>query len=143
MSQSASILIAASPQTVFDRYREVSRWPEWDPELIEIDVPDGLQPGASGWLKPKGGPRSTIAITAVDPDRSFSVECRLPLCRMRFDHRLEASAGGTLVTHGVTFDGPLSWLFSRVIGRSIVATLPATLQGLKRACEASPAIAGV
>jgi hypothetical protein len=139
MSQSASVLIAATPAAVFERYRAVSRWPEWDPELLAIHVPDGLTVGATGWLKPKGGPKSAIRIVAVEPDRSFSVECGLPLCRMRFDHRLEAGAGGTLATHGLVFNGPLAWLFRLLIGRSIVATLPTTLEGLKRACEGSPA----
>jgi hypothetical protein len=135
MHQHASIHIATPAATVFARYSDVASWPEWDPELVSISLPEGLKTGSTGWLKPKGGPKSTIRVIAVEPDRSFTIECPLPLCRMRFDHTLAAAEGGTLATHGLAFDGPLAWLFRRLIGKSIMASLPATLQGLKRACE--------
>lgn len=128
------IHVAASAASVFSRYRDVGTWPSWDPETLAVDLP-GLTVGATGWLKPRQGPRARIAIAEVTEDRSFTVEGRLPLCRMVFGHELYETGTGTLVTHSVGFSGPLAFLFRRLVGRGIDRTLPRTLAGLKAATE--------
>ncbi|MNW05396.1 hypothetical protein D3C71_2016340 [compost metagenome] len=56
---------------------------------------------------------------------------------MLFGHSLASSgeSGSTVATHWVEFKGPLSFVFRRLIGRSIQASLPNTMRGLKRASE--------
>lgn len=94
-----------------------------------------MQQGAEGWLKPCKGPKARVRVVDVVPGRSFTMEGRLPLCRMHFDHTLEGDGDRTTATHTVRFSGSLKTLFRRVIGREIDASLPATLRGLKQACE--------
>lgn len=126
--------VAASPSAVFSRYRDVRSWPAWDPETLTVDLPE-LRVGAKGWLKPRQGPRARIAIVEVTENRSFTVEGLLPLCRMHFGHELHDTGTGTLVTHSISFSGPLAFLFRRLVGREIERTLPNTLAGLKSATE--------
>ena len=130
--------VDAAPSAVFSRYRDVSNWPAWDPETLAADLP-GLEVGATGWLKPRQGPRAKVAIVEVTEGRSFTVEGRLPLCRMHFGHELRETATGTLVTHSVGFSGPLAFVFQRLVGRELDRTLPLTLAGLKAASESTPA----
>jgi hypothetical protein len=128
------IEIAASADAVFSLYADPSRWPEWDSETVAVEL-SALRPGEAGWLTPRTGPRARVRVADVVPGRSFTIEAMLPLCRMRFGHELDEGRGRTRATHWVAFSGPLAFLFARLIGRGIDATLPATLVGLKAAAE--------
>ena len=68
-------------------------------------------------------------------DKSFTVESKLPLCVMRFEHELSATSTGTKAIHRITFSGLFSPIFSRLIGGSIRKGLPQTMAGLKQAAE--------
>ena len=136
MQIKASIEINTEPERVFGLYQEAAHWVDWDPEVTAASLPDGLKLGAKGWLKPKSGPKAKIKIVEVTQGKSFSVQTRLPLCRMCFGHSLSSSNGSTVATHWLEFKGPLSFLFRYLVGRSIKASLPNTMRGLKRASEA-------
>lgn len=136
MQIKASIEIKTEPDRVFRLYQDAAHWVDWDPEVTAASLPDGLKLGAKGWLKPRSGPRANIQVVEVTQGTSFSVQSRLPLCRMWFGHSLSASSGSTVATHWVEFRGPLSFLFRYLVGRSIQASLPNTMCGLKRASEA-------
>lgn len=129
------IEIAAPADVVFSLYEDVGSWATWDSETSAVHLPGGLRAGSAGWLKPREGPKASIRVSEVVPRRSFTVEARLPLCRMRFGHELSEASGRTIATHWVRFSGPLAFLFRRLIGKGIDATLPATLLGFKRASE--------
>lgn len=137
MPITASVEIKTEPEHIFRLYQDAARWIDWDPEVTAASLPAGLKLGAKGWLKPRSGPKAKIEIVEVTPGQSFSVQSRLPLCRMLFGHSLASSgeSGSTVATHWVEFKGPLSFVFRRLIGRSIQASLPNTMRGLKRASE--------
>jgi hypothetical protein len=131
------VLIEARPSIVFGRYADVAGWKDWDPDVEQASLEGPFQAGVDGTLTPAGGPETRIRLIEVRPDSSFAVVSRLPLCTMRFDHELASRGARTLARHRVTFSGPLSFLFGRVVGKQIRLGLPGTLQGLKKACEAS------
>ncbi|MCA3694024.1 SRPBCC family protein [Aquidulcibacter sp.] len=131
------VLIQAKPETVFALYQDVRNWPQWDEEVLEVSLPEGLTPNTRGWLKPRSGPKAQIKVVSVTQPTQFRVESGLPGCTMGFDHHLEATTLGTRVTHGVYFKGPTSFLFKRLIGPSLRRGLPVTLQGLKNLAEAA------
>ena len=135
MRISQTIWINASSENVFERYADISSWTLWDPEVADVHLPEGLRIGSAGWLRAQTGPKANLRIVEVVQSRSFTVESRLPLCRMTFGHVLESHGAQTAATHWVTFSGPLSFIFRRLIGRQVNASLPQTMRGLKRACE--------
>lgn len=130
-----SIEIQTTTQTIFALYADVSSWASWDPDVRSSSIEGAFVPGALGHLKPSSGPESRITFTEVIADKSFTVESKLPLCVMRFEHELSATSTGTVAVHRVTFSGPLSLIFSRLIGGSIRRGLPHTMAGLKQAAE--------
>ncbi|UQS88699.1 SRPBCC family protein [Pseudomonas chlororaphis subsp. piscium] len=132
-----SIKIEAAPAQIFALYQDVAGWASWDPEVVRASLPDGLALNARGWLKPTTGPKAKIRVVEVTKGKSFSIASRLPLCNMLFGHDLVEVEGATLATHWVTFSGPLSFLFRRLVGSQIQASLPRTMRGLKRASEVS------
>jgi Polyketide cyclase / dehydrase and lipid transport len=134
-SISHTIEIDAPASRVFQAYAEIDTWALWDNEVLEVSLPDGLRPGSHGWLRPRAGPKATIKIVSVRVNDHFTVESHLPLCVMRFEHNISEIDNQTKAKHWVEFSGPLAWLFRRIIGRQIDATLPATLAGLKRWSE--------
>ena len=130
-----SLIINRPVAAVFRLYENCSGWPAWDTELEACSLPDGLEVGSRGWLKPRGAPRADILISEVTRNRSFTAVGKLPLCRMCFVHELEELGSTTRATHRVVFEGPLSFLFRRLIGRGIQKGLPSTMAGLKKAAE--------
>lgn len=129
------IVIAAPAEKVFSLYIDVKNWSSWDPDVKASSIEGQFISGAIGTLQPSNGPKAKIAFTEVVPNRSFTVESKLPLCVMRFEHELSSHTGGTKAVHRVVFEGLLSPLFGRIIGSQIQKGLPHTLQGLKHAAE--------
>jgi len=126
-----SISINVEPAAVYSAYEKVAEWPQWDSETESASIEGSFVVGTSGKIKPKGAPVSKITLTEVTKNRSFTVECSLPLCKMHFLHVLEAKKQGTHVTNQVNFTGLLAPVFGRLIGKSIAKSIPGSLQGLK------------
>lgn len=132
-----SVDVAATPARVFALWADAAAWPRWDPDLEEASLDGAFARGSHGTLKPRGGPRTRIELVDVVEPESFTAVSRLPGCRMVFAHRVSPLPDGCRVTHAVRFEGPLAFVFRRLIGPSIRRGLPGTMDGLKAAAEAA------
>jgi hypothetical protein len=139
MQIEASIQINGPAATIFALYENVAQWPVWDTDVKSASIQGAFASGARGVIVPNGGPKSDILFSEVIRNKSFTAECKLPLCMMRFEHELEASAGGTRATHRVVFEGLLAPLFGRLIGSGMRKSLPKVMESLKAAAEKSAA----
>jgi hypothetical protein len=128
--------VAAPPEVVFEIYEDVPNWHTWDPDTKQASLEGPFQVGSRGRLTPTKGNTVPMRLTHVVAGRSFTVESRIPLFRMLFEHELTPSAGGTEVVHRVTFSGPLSMLLGPLLSRQLNAGLPVTLGRLKALAEA-------
>lgn len=131
-----SILVEAPPQRLFAIYADVANWHRWDPDTQSAHIDGPFQVGARGSLTPAKGNTVPMVITAIEPDRSFTVESRIPLFRMCFEHELRPERGATRVVHRVSFSGALSFLLGRIVGAQVDKGLPVTLANLKALAEA-------
>ncbi len=127
--------VMASPDVIFRIYEDVANWHVWDPDTKRAFLDGPLQIGAQGKLTPTQGNTVPMRVTEVTRDRSFTVESRIPLFRMVFEHELNPTPGGTEVVHRVTLSGPLLLILGRVLSRRIDSGLPVTLQKLKELAE--------
>jgi len=132
-----SIEIQASSEVIFALYADVPAWATWDPDVHSSSIAGEFVSGSVGKLKPSSGPEANITFTEIIANKSFTVESKLPLCVMRFEHELFPTAVGTTAVHRVSFYGFLSPIFSRIIGNQIRKGLPQTMAGLKHAAEQS------
>ncbi len=139
MKFETSTHIEAPAAHIFSIYANVAEWSRWDPDLKSSSIDGPFVSGTTGGVVPKSGPKSKVLFSQVTANRGFVVECKLPLCMMRFNHSLDARDGGTLATHGVTFEGLLAPFFGRVIGSGMKKTLPMALAGLKALAEKTKA----
>jgi Polyketide cyclase / dehydrase and lipid transport len=133
----AKILINASPAGIFRLYSDVEGWKNWDPEVEWSKLDGAFVAGSHGKLKPPKAPAAAIRLVDVQDSQSFTVESKLPLCRVIFEHELVPKGISTEVQHRVSFSGLLSPLFAYLIGRKIDAGFPSTLAGLKEIAEGS------
>lgn len=134
---SEEITVNTNPERVFAIYEDVTNWKRWDPDVESSYITGPFSAGTTGKLKPAKGPETRIQIVAVEKNKSFTVQSRLPLCTMTFEHELLPIKDSTRVIHRVSFNGPLSFVFGRLIGGQIRKGLPGTLLGLKKAIETS------
>lgn len=129
------VSINAPPATVYAIYTEVDLWPRWDPDTKSASLEGPFAVGTQGTLAPTQGFPVRMKLTEVVHERSFTVECKAPLCVMRFDHELTPDGPGVTALHRVSFAGPLAWLFGRLVGARVRLGLPVTMQSLKRYAE--------
>jgi uncharacterized protein YndB with AHSA1/START domain len=129
------IAVAAPPERIFSIYEDVPGWRHWDPDTKSATLDGPFAVGSSGKLTPAKGNTVPMVVTAVVPNRSFTVECRIPLFRMVFEHELSPQGASTDVVHRVTFSGVLTPLLGRMLAKRVDAGLPVTLANLKRLAE--------
>ena len=129
------IEIGVDPSTVFAAYKDVSGWSQWDPETESASIDGQFSAGTTGKIKPKGAPESKMKLIEVTENKSFTVECPLPLCKMNFVHLMSENTTGTELVNQIEFSGFLSPIFGRLIGKGINKSLPESLKGLKEYVE--------
>lgn len=131
--------VAAQPEVIFRIYEDVANWHTWDPDTKQATLDGPLRTGARGKLTPTKGHTVPMRVTHVVRDRSFTVESRIPLFRMLFEHELRPSQTGTNVVHRVTLSGLLSLVLRPMLSKQLNAGLPVTLGNLKQLAEAQSA----
>ena len=139
---SARISSAAAPSAFFERWADMATWPQWntDTEWVRLDC-DFVQ-GATGTLKPKGGPKVRFVIQRLVPGREFVDVSRLAGARLTFAHLVtERADGGSDVEVTVTMSGPLRRVWLLLLGSGIRGSVQADLEGLARAAEGATATA--
>jgi uncharacterized protein YndB with AHSA1/START domain len=130
------ITVAAPPDAIFRIYADVEQWPSWDPDTKQASLQGPFQVGSRGRLTPTKGSTVPMLLTEVVPGRCFTVESKIPLFRMVFEHELMPVAGATEVVHRVTFSGLLSFILGPMLTKQLNVGLPITLRKLKALAEA-------
>jgi hypothetical protein len=131
------VLVAASPETVFRIYEDVQNWHTWDPDTKQAFLEGPFRVGSRGRLTPPKGMAVPMLLTKVEPGKCFTVESKIPLFRMLFEHELVPLGEKTEVVHRVTFAGALSFVLGPILSRQLNAGLPVTLRNLKALTEQS------
>jgi hypothetical protein len=116
---------AADPHMVWRRYVDVEHWCEWSRHGVERSRIDGpFEVGTKGKSKPPGSLPLTFELVVVEPGASFTSKASLPGAHLRFDHVIEPSDAGSRITHRVTLDGPLAFLYRRAVRKGAERGLP-------------------
>ena len=130
-----SILVQATAEAIFRIYEDVSAWHTWDPDTKRASLEGPFAVGSRGSLTPAKGNTVPMLVTKVESNSCFTVESRIPLFRMVFEHELHPEGNAVRVTHRVTFSGLLTFLLGRMLVKQLNHGLPVTLASLKRRAE--------
>ena len=133
------ITISAPAESIFRIYADVQNWHTWDPDTKQASLEGPFAVGSRGRLTPTNGKAVPMVLTQVEPGRCFTVESRIPLLRMLFEHELLPSSGATEVVHRVTFSGLLSVILGPMLSKQLNLGLPVTLSRLKALAESRSA----
>lgn len=128
------IVIAATPQTVWDVLSTIEGWPEWNPDVkwvsIEGDVAEGRQ------FRWKSGPSTlTSTLQRVDRPRLIAWTGRTFGIDAVHVWRLEPQDGSTLVRTEESFDGVVARLLRRPLRKTLAGALDRGLLHLKAEAE--------
>lgn len=132
-----SVLVHAPAERIFRLYEDVAHWHTWDPDTKAAAIDGPFAVGTRGTLTPPKGHTVPMLLTRVERDVCFTVESRIPLFRMVFEHELVPQGGAVKVIHRVTFSGALTFLLGRMLVKQLNQGLPVTLGNLKRRAESA------
>src|SRR3954453_18238473 len=130
----ASATSTASSAAFFARWADMATWPEWnaDTEWVRLDGP--FVTGATGVLKPKGGPKVKFVVQSLT-DSEFIDVSSLVGAKLTFAHHVSQSPEGTRVDVAVSLTGPLAPVWNLIMGKGLKASLQRDLDALVAAAE--------
>jgi hypothetical protein len=133
---STRVTSSASPAAFFARWADMATWPEWnlDTEWVRLDGP--FTEGATGVLKPKGGPKVRFVVARLTADEFVDVS-KLVGARLTFAHRVASAGDKTEVTVDVSLAGPLAPVWKLILGKGIAASAQPDLERLAAVAEQS------
>jgi uncharacterized membrane protein len=128
----------APPAAFFERWADMATWPEWNLDVEWVRLDGQFAQGATGTLKPKGGPKTRFVVESLVQDKEFVDVSRLAGARLTFAHHVtEAAGGGCTVQVQISMSGPLAWLWERLLGKGLRTSVQSDLERLARIAEAS------
>lgn len=132
-----AIAIDAPPGRVWAVLADVERWPEWTASMSEVRLLEGerLEVGARARVKQPKLPPSTLEVTALEPQHSFTWVARSPCVRFVGTHAIAPADRGVTVTLGARFSGPLGRVLSLVTSGMTRRYVLMEAEGLKRRSE--------
>ena len=137
MKFSHTLKTTALPEHIWEIWIDVERWSNWDTELKNAHLNMPFELGAVGELTPKTGPASTFKVIQFSPRTSYAFMLKLPLCQLNIHRYLTTELDGLYFTHEVSFQGPLAFVFSLLLGRRFKAVLPSIMANVKQIAEAA------
>jgi Polyketide cyclase / dehydrase and lipid transport len=135
----AEVSSTAPASAFFARWADMATWPEWnlDTEWVRLDGP--FRPGATGTLKPKGGPKVPFVVQTLVPDREFVDVSRLVGARLTFAHEVTPTDDGCTVRVRITMTGPLRRVWTLILGKGLRTSVQGDLDRLAAVAERASA----
>ena len=134
----ASAASTAPAAQFFALWADMATWPEWntDTEWVRLDGP--FVEGATGTLKPKGGPKVKFTVERLTASDFVDVST-LWGAKLMFDHHIVENCGITAVSVQIRLTGPLSRLWTMMMGGGLRKSAQADLDALVSTAEAKVA----
>ena len=108
----------AQPQDIFELWRDVDHWAEYDHGIEWAKLIDTYTVGGRCIIKPKGDPVVRATFEIIEPNQRFVDTSRLFGARLTFDHRITQTNGNTSVIITQTIKGILAPLWVKILGKN-------------------------
>jgi polyketide cyclase/dehydrase/lipid transport protein len=130
----------APPEHVWKLWSDPSTWPDWNPDVLSINLEGPFAAGTPGQMRTRAGGAHRIRLDSVEPGRAFQLTAAaLPLSPLSFRCEIAPSGSGSRISQGVTINGPLAFVLSPLMGEKIADSFGPLLDGLARRAEAGHA----
>ena len=124
-----------SAQQLWKVWSDVNEWHRWQDDIEYARIEGAFESGGSFRFKPKGGPDLRLELSDVQPGRSFTDITRFPLARMVDSHELIDHGDGVEVKTTITMQGPLAFLWRKLVGEDVARSLPQQTDRLVQAAR--------
>lgn len=130
-----SILVNNSQEKVWNYLSDVTRWKEWDTELIDSKLFKNFALGAKGVLRPRKGLKLNFVISELTHNESYTFVTKMPVGTLEIKRTLEQIDSQIKFTDDIKFTGLLKRLFGIMLGGGFRAVLPEVMQNFKELAE--------
>jgi len=115
-----------TPAAVWSRaYADAAAWPSWNAEIKRATLDGPLALDAEARIVFGTGLRLRFRVVEYEEGRLFTDEARLPGARMGHRHLVEpAGHGASQLTNTIYIEGPMAWLWRRLLGPAAARALP-------------------
>lgn len=118
----------ASKEQLWKLFSDVNNWHKWDTGIDYAKMEGAFEKGNVFELKPKGGPKVKIQLIETIQNQKFVDFTKFPLAKMYGEHTFEEIAEGLKVTTTMKVNGPLGFLWRKIVAQNIVDALPTEMQ---------------
>jgi hypothetical protein len=119
-----------SAAQVWKVWSDVDRWHLWQSDIEYARMNGPFESGGSFKFKPRGGPDLTLELSEVRPNALFVDITRFPLARMVDSHELIERDDGLEIKTTIRMEGPLAFLWRKIVGEDVVKSLPGQTDNL-------------
>lgn len=112
------------PSQVWKIWSDIKSRPLWDDDMEWADIQGDFVQDAIFFMKPKGGAKLKMKITQCSTNKSFTDTYQFPLARMDGIHEMEQTNEGLRITTTIQIQGPLAWLWRKLVAEKVADTLP-------------------
>jgi hypothetical protein len=93
----STVTSSAAPDAFFAEWADMASWPEWNLDTEWVRLDGAFVEGATGTLKPKGGPKVPFVVARLVDGEEFTDVSRLIGARLTFRHLVGVDDGRTTV----------------------------------------------
>lgn len=112
------------PHQVWKVWSDINLRTQWDDDTEWARIDGPFKKNAHFYMKIKNGPELKLEITECIPNEKFTDTYYFPLARLDGIHEVKKTSEGLSITTTIKVTGLLQWLWSRLVAKKIVATLP-------------------
>ena len=133
----AALETTASPTEVWTVWSDISRWPDWNPDMIASRLDGPLATGSTGMIHTRSGGKHDVVVTNFEDGRSFELESgAMPGMKLGIRATVTPSGSGSRISQAFEARGLLAPLGGAMMGGMILKTFGEVLAGLKKKVEA-------
>ncbi|MBI3608160.1 MAG: polyketide cyclase [Nitrospirae bacterium] len=98
---------------------DVNQWHTWQNDIEYAKLDGEFKAGNTFLLKPKGGPKVTIELVTVEPNKAFTDLTRFPLARMYGSHEFITRGDVLEIKTAVSIEGFFSFLWRKLVAEDV------------------------
>lgn len=120
----STIASDVTPEQIWAVWSDINKRHLWDTDIKWATIHGPFEKNAVFYMKPKGGPKLKMKIIECTPNKSFTDFFQFPFAKLYGAHSLEKAQEGLRLSTSIKIEGPLSFLWRKLVAEKIVATLP-------------------
>jgi uncharacterized membrane protein len=132
-----SVTVQAPADRVWAIFSDVASWPEWTPTIDSVERLDEgrIHLGARTRIRQPKLPVAVWEVTELVEGEYFEWVSRGPGIKTTGGHRVVTTPEGTVATSTIVQEGPLGWVFGRLLAKLTKEYIALEGESLKKVSE--------